>query len=483
VGATPTEVRAKVNPRKTNRKNALKPFALVLIVVGLFLGLQLSTQAEVKVTIERNDNTSATPAFTFKNIPRFAPGREESRARVVLLDGQRDPNGGSAEVLVDGRLPSEPDEPAENFFFQQGTDGGRLLIELETKTALSQVNTFSWHPGTRGPQVYTLYVLQNSGTGQNERPKRGTDPVSVGWRMLAKVDTRPTTGIPGGQYGVHIFDTSGQLANCRYLLLDISPTEATDAFGNTFYSEIELVDSQGKRIQGGATTNDCQEVLELASGAYKISLDTCETPDLTEWSRTKLASVIREWYPRLVKLLPSEGYQAPEEVTIRFSETMRGVAETSGTRVRCAARWFRSNLQGEAVGSVVHELVHVVQQYGRARRENPEATRSPGWLVEGLADYVRWFLYEPQSHGADLVWLRQRKNLQLRPEAGYRVTANFLDWVTRKYDPDLAPKLNAAMRAGKYREDIWKERTGHTLEELGAEWKQDTEAQLGVQTK
>jgi hypothetical protein len=63
------------------------------------------------------------------------------------------------------------------------------------------------------------------------------------------------------------------------------------------------------------------------------------------------------------------------------------------------------------------------------------------------------------------------------------VTANFLDWVTRKYDPDLAPKLNAAMRAGKYREDIWKERTTHTLEELGAEWKQDTETQLGMQTK
>ena len=66
-------------------------------------------------------------------------------------------------------------------------------------------------------------------------------------------------------------------------------------------------------------------------------------------------------------------------------------------------KWFRANLQGEAIGSVVHELVHVVQEYGRARRENPEATRSPGWLVEGLADYIRWFLYEPQSHGADLV--------------------------------------------------------------------------------
>ena len=74
--------------------------------------------------------------------------------------------------------------------------------------------------------------------------------------------------------------------------------------------------------------------------------------------------------------------------------------------------------------------------------------------------------------------MKQRKNLQLRHDAGYRVTANFLDWVTRKYDKDIIPQLNAAMRAGKYRESIWKERAGHTLEELGAEWKQGVEAEL-----
>jgi hypothetical protein len=33
----------------------------------------------------------------------------------------------------------------------------------------------------------------------------------------------------------------------------------------------------------------CREVLEVAGGAYRISLDTCETPDLTEWSKTTLA--------------------------------------------------------------------------------------------------------------------------------------------------------------------------------------------------
>ena len=81
---------------------------------------------------------------------------------------------------------------------------------------------------------------------------------------------------------------------------------------------------------------------------------------------------------------------------------MRGVAATRGTQVQCSADWFRRNLRGEAKGAVVHELVHVVQQYGRARTTNPDAVRPPGWLTEGIADYIRWYLYEPQSRGAEI---------------------------------------------------------------------------------
>ena len=41
----------------------------------------------------------------------------------------------------------------------------------------------------------------------------------------------------------------------------------------------------------------------------------------------------------------------------------------------------------------------------------------------------------------------------------------------KKYDKDLIRKLNAAMREGRYTDDIWKEVAGKTAEELGREWK------------
>lgn len=453
-------------------------FGLGSIVFGTLLFCNIVARSEVKIIIDHNDNGQATPSFAFKDVPAPARSGAGVRATFVLIDGEPDPNGGGLEVLNDGLLPQEADSPSENFFFRTGTDGGRLLLDLGQRTELTEVNTYSWHPGARGPQIYTLYAMDQLAAGLSERPKKGTDPAAAGWKLLVKVDTRPKQSDVGGQYGVHIFDTKRSLGNFRYLLFDILQTENSDAFGNTFYSEIDVVGSIDSQTDGTNSRPPCREVIDSDAGAYRISIDSCDTPDLTGWCKTELSPVMRDWYPRIVKLLPSEGFDAPKDVSVRFSASLGGVAETSGTRVRCGAEWFRANLKGEAVGSVVHELVHVVQQYGNARRNNPDASPSPGWLVEGIADYVRWFLYEPQSHGADLVWMRPRKNLRLRHDAGYRVTANFLNWVTEKYDKAIVQGLNAAMRQGKYREDLWKERTGRTLIELSTEWKRDVENRL-----
>jgi len=72
------------------------------------------------------------------------------------------------------------------------------------------------------------------------------DPTKSGWKLLAVVDTRPKDGTDaGGQYGVSIADTAGAaLGKYRYLLLDCSKTESDDDFGNTFYSEIDVIEQK-----------------------------------------------------------------------------------------------------------------------------------------------------------------------------------------------------------------------------------------------
>jgi hypothetical protein len=89
---------------------------------------------------------------------------------------------------------------------------------------------------------------------------------------------------------------------------------------------------------------------------------------------------------------------------------------------------------------------------------------NPGWLVEGVADYIRWFHYEPES-------LRPRPDpARAKYTDSYRTTAAFLNYVVQAHDRDVVQKLNTAMRAGRYNDETWKQYTGMTVDGLWAEY-------------
>lgn len=213
------------------------------IIAGMaaFLLVGFAARAEIKVTVDHNANEQATPQFKFKNVPSPSTNDVATHARFIVVDGSIDDNSGEPGKLHDGKLPTEEDEPEENFFFDAGTEGGRLLVDLGSPIEIRQVNTYSWHPNTRGPQVYKLYASDGGAPDFNLKPKRGTNPEKTGWKLIATVDTRPKAGEGGGQYGVSIANPDGVIGKYRYLLFNITATEDDDDFGNTFYSEIDVV--------------------------------------------------------------------------------------------------------------------------------------------------------------------------------------------------------------------------------------------------
>jgi hypothetical protein len=191
-----------------------------------------------------------------------------------------------------------------------------------------------------------------------------------------------------------------------------------------------------------------------ATAPATITIDTSAAPEFADFA-TRLQPIVDEWYPKIEQMLPSDGYVAPRKVRIVFDPNYDGVAAASGGRIVASTKYFAAHR--EDLGAFVHELVHVVQHYGRGDR--------PGWLTEGIADYIRFFHYEPES-------ARPHPNPQKAKHSdSYRTTGHFLDWAQRTYDPDLVVKLNAACREARYSEELWKQYTGKTLEELGAEWK------------
>ena len=209
--------------------------------MATLLGLCLATPPAAKITIDHNTGSDANRNFRFKNVPSPAKDDIGAKAKLMLVDGEIDSNGADLTALTDGILPTEEDEPGANFFFNAGTDGGRVRLDLGNIFELAQVNTYSWHPNTRGPQLYKLYASDGADPKFNGEPKRPVDPATCGWKFIATVSTLPAQGEEGGQYAVSITDPSGSLGKYRYLLFDCYATEASDEWGNTFYSEVDVV--------------------------------------------------------------------------------------------------------------------------------------------------------------------------------------------------------------------------------------------------
>jgi hypothetical protein len=216
------------------------------LLFAALLILEAHAPAQLKVTIDRNRGSDATPAFKFKHVPAPVKDKDNAAAgaKLKLVVGQADGNSPGLKALTDGILPSAEDEPEANFFFADGTDGGRILVDFGRSIDIAQVNTYSWHPDTRGPQVYNLFASDGADPKFNPEPDARIDPAGCGWKLIARVDTRSDPDDDGGQYGVSVTDAGGRLGKFRYLLFDSVPTEVDDDWGNTFFSEINVIPSK-----------------------------------------------------------------------------------------------------------------------------------------------------------------------------------------------------------------------------------------------
>jgi serine/threonine protein kinase len=193
----------------------------------------------------------------------------------------------------------------------------------------------------------------------------------------------------------------------------------------------------------------------IATFRYPVEfvVDVADAPEMKTWAE-KVARICEKAYPMLNDDLKSEGFKPATVVTLTVSNNYQGVAATSGQHIVGSARYFKRNPND--VGAMVYETVHVIQRY-----RGPDV---PGWLTEGVADYERFFRFEPGKLG-------RIDPASAHYDGSYRVTAAFLAYLTKKYDADIVRKLNKTLREGKYQPDYFKGLTGKPISQLDDEWR------------
>ena len=212
------------------------------------------------------------------------------------------------------------------------------------------------------------------------------------------------------------------------------------------------------RIRGGAfkdftNIHDGRWTALAAPARITMTPDLGEAPGARDWAfgAKKLAE---RWYPIITERLHPNASPAPRSYKLSFKMTMKIPASTGSRVMNINVAWIEKH--PDDWGIVIHELTHAVQEYGLKR------TKNATWLAEGIADYVRYFEYEPEKPLAPFPDKTYRD--------GYRTAAAFLNWVAQTYDARLIEKLHAYLQADEYTDDRFREITGRTLDQLWTEY-------------
>jgi len=142
---------------------------------------------------------------------------------------------------------------------------------------------------------------------------------------------------------------------------------------------------------------------------------------------------------------------------ILFVDDMNGVAYTTKREIHLSARYvgnYKGGVKKEIPGVLYHEMVHVWQPYGNGG--------APGWLIEGLADYVRLKANYAAGH-----WVKPGGGKKW--DQGYAVTARFLDYC-ESLKTGFVGKLNNLSRRG-YSDQHFVQLLGKPVDQLWRDYK------------
>ena len=207
---------------------------------------------------------------------------------------------------------------------------------------------------------------------------------------------------------------------------------------------------------------------------FRVRVDVSKTPAAVAYVEP-VKALCEEWYPKINGALFGKEYPLPfEEVRVVFEPKIE--KGTGAERVEAGGFsdkntiWLNfsyvERMKDDYRAMFVHELTHVNQHY--------KEVLGIGWLVEGMADYVRHKYFErdiePHLLELDGYHVDQVKLRRQGYQFGYTIASPFLDWLQTRKDQNIIISLNRALREGSYSPAIFEQRCGASLDDLWREF-------------
>jgi len=194
---------------------------------------------------------------------------------------------------------------------------------------------------------------------------------------------------------------------------------------------------------------------EVRTPKLEVTIVAPQDAKTVKWAEDA-KKLTQKWYPKIVEILGVEQPVDPLRIKLVFRK-MEGVAYSSGREIHVSTDWIEQH--PDDIGLVVHELTHQVQSY-------PDY--DPSWVTEGIADYVRWWCYEPKSPRSPINFSRAKYS------DSYRTTAAFFHWIEVK-NPGFIKTLSDVMLKNTYGDDRWSQWANAPIDDLWAQFKADSQ--------
>jgi hypothetical protein len=209
-------------------------------------------------------------------------------------------------------------------------------------------------------------------------------------------------------------------------------------------------------LMAAANCSFAQTSEVIKKNGYSLTFKN-NSPDLDPDLKKRMIATFFKVYPVLAD---TYNKNTDKEVVFSIDTAYKGVAATGGGKIVYNPQWFKKH-PGD-IDVVTHEVMHIVQNYGNGP--------GPGWLTEGIADYVR-FKFGVDNAGAN--WSLPAFKAEHSYKNAYRITARFLNWLELNGNQGIVLKLDSAMRDHSYTNEIWKTITGKTVDELWSAYAAD----------
>ncbi|MBV9085582.1 MAG: DUF4157 domain-containing protein [Acidobacteriaceae bacterium] len=213
---------------------------------------------------------------------------------------------------------------------------------------------------------------------------------------------------------------------------------------------------------------------------FEVIVDASRAPDAQPYV-APVKALLNEWYPKINVLLFGERHRLPfNKIEVIFESNMDSrqprnplagaSAYTKGNVIHVDFGYLR-RMRSDYRGLFIHELTHVNQHYKRVEGD--------GWLVEGIASYVRHKYFDKDIEPA----LRLQSDGKARGypltsaqltadgyKFGYTIASAFLFWLEQQKDPNIVLSLNEALSKGRYSDKVFLKRCGAPLPQLWSEF-------------